>query len=108
MGFEEKDFIIRQIKQLAQGLGTMLNLKSVKELINYEQNATDALSDEEIENVLLITEVEERLTARGLSAEAAAGALGLTPETWEELRNFHRLPSEAEREVLFSFSGKGA
>ncbi len=33
MSYEEKDWLMRQIKQLAQGLGQMLGKESIKEII---------------------------------------------------------------------------
>ncbi|MFW3578313.1 hypothetical protein [Vagococcus fluvialis] len=38
MSYEEKDWILRQIKQIAKGLGQMLGRESIKEIVNLEMS----------------------------------------------------------------------
>ncbi|MFD1899050.1 hypothetical protein [Enterococcus termitis] len=39
MGVEEKDFIMRQIKQLGEGLGEFLGKEDVDKILNFEEDA---------------------------------------------------------------------
>lgn len=52
MAIEDKDFIMRQVKELAKSLGKMLSRNSLKELINLEVKDGELLSDEELDEIL--------------------------------------------------------
>lgn len=59
MALEDKDFIVRQVQQLAEGIGKFLGKESIKELIKYDQSQDGALTDDEIETILLVVDVKE-------------------------------------------------
>ncbi|WP_251426118.1 hypothetical protein, partial [Staphylococcus aureus] len=59
--YEEKDWILRQIKQIAKGLGQMLGRESIKEIVNLEMSESEQLSDEELDDSLLLLDVEEKV-----------------------------------------------
>lgn len=50
MGMEEKDYIMRQAKQLAQGLGKFLNQDSVNEILKQDQKIDKKSSDRSTEH----------------------------------------------------------
>lgn len=103
MAVEDKDFILRQVKQLAQGLGMMLSKNTLKELINYEQSETAALSDEEIEAIILMTDVESKAKRENLSAKEMAEKIGMTKDEWQELIQGGRLPTTVESKILSDY-----
>ncbi|MGX7175306.1 hypothetical protein ACWOC3_03260 [Enterococcus saigonensis] len=100
MAVEDKDFILRQVKQLAQGLGMMLSKNTLKELINYEQSETASLRDEEIEAIILMTDVESKAKRENLSEKELTGKVGMTKNEWQELIQGSRLPTTVESKIL--------
>lgn len=45
MGVEDKDFIMRQIKQLGEGLGTFLGKEDVDKILSFGQDAKKEVED---------------------------------------------------------------
>lgn len=103
MGFEDKDFIIRQVKKIAEGLGSFLTLKSVKELVNYELSEDELLNDDEIEAVLLVCKVEDIQKKNKQSSEYISKKLAIEEEEWLELKNGDRFPTSYELIALRTF-----
>lgn len=96
MAFEEKDFIMRQVKQLAEGMGKFLGLESIKEIINYDQAEEDKLSDDEIETVILMTNLQEIQKDKRVSNEEISKELGITEQDLEELYSSERFATPVE------------
>lgn len=103
MAIEDKDFILRQVKQLARGLGMMLSKNTLKELINYEQSEAASLSDEEIEAIILMTDVGSKVKQENLSAKEMADKVGMTKDEWQELIQGSRLPTTVESKILSDY-----
>lgn len=103
MAIEDKDFILRQVKQLARGLGMMLSKNTLKELINYEQSEAASLSDEEIEAIILMTDVGSKVKQENLSAKEMADKVGMTKDEWQELIQGGRLPTTVESKILSDY-----
>jgi hypothetical protein len=103
MAVEDKDFILRQVKQLARGLGMMLSKNTLKELINYEQSEAASLSDEEIEAIILMTDVESKVKQENLLAKEMAEKVGMTKDEWQELIQGDRLPTTVESKILSDY-----
>lgn len=103
MAIEDKDFIIRQVKQFARGLGMMLSKNSLRELINYEQSETNALSDEELESIILLADVNDKLKKEHLSEKEIAERFGMKLEEWQNLVNGSRLPTNDENKMLTDY-----
>ncbi|WP_348922326.1 hypothetical protein [Enterococcus rotai] len=49
MGVEDKDFIMRQIKQLGEGLGTFLGKEDVDKILSFGQDAKKEVEDSSID-----------------------------------------------------------
>ncbi|MCB5952749.1 hypothetical protein LI951_11780 [Enterococcus sp. BWT-B8] len=103
MSYEEKDYFMRQIKKLAEGLSMMLTLNSVKEIINLEQNENSKLTDEEIEAILLAIQVQNKADQLGLNKERLAEKTGLSQERLEQLLEKNQLPTKHEQSELENF-----
>lgn len=104
MGIEEKDFLLRQLRQLAEGLGAILGKESLKELIRYDQSTSEKLSDEEIDLILLIVLVKEKANDLKLSEVKLAESLAMELTAWQEIDQGTRLPSVGEYQQLKKFS----
>lgn len=103
MGLEDKDFILRQVQELAEGIGKFLGKDSIKELINYDQSQEGALSDEDIETILLVTSIRDIQESEGLSDEDLSSELGMTEQDLEKLYNNERSVTPVELEALRDF-----
>jgi len=104
LSLEDKDFIVRQIKQIAEGLGQFLSLNSVKEMIQYDDTEEDVLSDEEIEAILLMHNVRKVQQDKNLSDEALSKELGINNGVLINLENGEKHPTTTELTVLRSFT----
>lgn len=49
MGVEDKDFIMRQIKQLGEGLGTFLGKEDVDKILSFGEDAEKEIEDSSAE-----------------------------------------------------------
>ena len=94
MSYEEKDWILRQIKQIAAGLGKMLSRESVIEIVNLEASVADSLTLDELDDILLLIAAEERYSTSGTELT------GITEERLAGLMTDFSLLSSDEREVL--------
>lgn len=103
MALEDKDFILRQVKQLARGLGMMLSKNTLKELVNYEQSEADSLSDEDIETIILMIDVESKARRENLSEKELTEQFGMTNEDWKSLTQGSRLPTKVESKALTDY-----
>ncbi|WP_159723685.1 hypothetical protein [Enterococcus sp. CSURQ0835] len=103
MGIEDKDFIIRQVKQVARGLGMLLSKNSLKEFISYEQTEADLLRDDELEAIILLADVEAKVKKEKLSEQAAAEKFEMSVAEWESLLHGSRLPTSKEKQALIAF-----
>ena len=103
MSYEEKDWLMRQIKQLAQGLGQMLGKESIKEIINLEAAAGETLSDEELDDVLLIIAAGEKAQLLGWNKMDWEKTLELTEERFRLLEKNFSLLEASERKRLQYF-----
>lgn len=103
MSYEEKDYFMRQIKKLAEGLGSTLTLNSVKEIIMVDQSENSLLSDEEIEAIILVTQVQTKADSAALSLEQLAEKTAIPQNRLALLLDNTQLPTEAEIEHLKAF-----
>lgn len=105
MALEDKDFILRQIHQLAEGLGMMLSKNTLKELINYDQAESVKLSDDDIEGIILVVDAKQKAQALGLTEAGTAQQLGFSLAQWQALSQAGQLPTLQERQSLQQFVG---
>lgn len=103
MALEDKDFIVRQVQQLAEGIGKFLGKESIKELINYDQSQDDTLTDDEIETILLIIDIKEIQENKNLSNQEVAKELGITEDDLVNLYNSERFATPSELITLRNF-----
>ncbi|MFI3804101.1 hypothetical protein [Vagococcus fluvialis] len=102
MSYEEKDWILRQIKQIAKGLGQMLGRESIKEIVNLEMSESEQLSDEELDDILLLLDVEEKVKQPRQIEELT----GIKEDRFQELVKDYSLLIEEERIVLKKYTNK--
>lgn len=100
MSYEEKDWILRQIKQIATGLGRMLSRESVMEIVNLEASIADSLTNEELDDILLLIAAEDKLT---VSKEDISR---VTQKRLNELMKDFSLLTVEERQLLLEYVNK--
>lgn len=100
MTIEDHDFIMQQIKLLAKGIGALLDIQSLKELLKLEFSVDDDLNDQEIESIIYTARVEELIEKKLLTDQELEAYLGVSAKRVSELKNNRDLPTEKERHQL--------
>jgi len=100
MPYEDQDFIMRQIKGYAKGIGVLLDISSLKELLKLEFSVDEDLSDREIESIIYTARIENYINTRMLSQVELEKLLGLPPERVERLMITTEDASEQDLEML--------
>lgn len=100
---EDQDFIIRQVKQLAKGLGKFLGAGAIKDILFFEQGTETGLSDEEIESLVLLSHIEDIQEQQNLSLTDLAQSLSILPESLQELQANERFATPEEQNKLRQF-----
>ncbi|WP_146924038.1 hypothetical protein [Alkalibacterium kapii] len=98
---------MRQIKNFAKGIGVLLDLSSLKELLQLEFSIDESLSDRKIESIMYTARVENYINRRILSEEELEKMLGLSPQQVSKLVTTTEKASEEELEELKKISGAG-
>lgn len=97
---EEKDFIMRQVKQVAKNLGSFLSKESLKEFLHYDLSNQESLSDREIEQILLISSLKETITMNQLSETFVESETGLSAIDIEKAHNLDFLISDTQEQKI--------
>ncbi|SFC44878.1 hypothetical protein SAMN04488102_10728 [Alkalibacterium subtropicum] len=100
MPYEDQDFIMRQIKGYAKGLGVLLDIESLKELLKLEFSVDEELSDREIESIIYTARVENYINTRLLSQVELEKMLDLPPERVEHLMTTTEDASQQDLDML--------
>lgn len=74
---EEKDFIMRQIHQVIDNLGRYLTKDSLKAYIDYDLASQSALTEREIDQILLIQDLKEVVSRYQISQDTLSRDLSL-------------------------------
>ncbi|WP_161879224.1 hypothetical protein [Alkalibacterium sp. MB6] len=100
MTIEDQDFIMQQIKLLAKGIGALLDIQSLKELLKLEFAVDDDLTDRDIESIIYTARVEELIEKNILSEEELEEYLGVSSKRVADLKTNQDLPTEDELQQL--------
>lgn len=103
---EEKDFIMRQIKQIAKNLGSFLSKESLREFINYDQSSEESLSDEELDQILLISSLEETIRINQLSEDFVKSETGFSAAEIENAHNLEFIINDQQQQKINSLLKK--
>lgn len=60
MGVEDKDFIMRQIKQLGEGLGTFLGKEDVDKILSFGEDAEKEVEDSSFEKKQKLADIAKK------------------------------------------------
>lgn len=101
--FEEKDWFMRQVRHVAEGLSSMVSKETIKDLLNFEQQAEQQLSDEDIEKIILVVQVNQKAHKLNLNEAELHASLNLELETWERINKQHEIPDEESATKLRLF-----
>lgn len=108
MALQDEDFIIRQVQQLAKGLGKFMGLEGIKDILQFEQSEDGELTDDQIETIVLMTHIEEIQTNKDLTLNALSQELRLKPEDINALYANERFATEEELERLRTYVDENA
>lgn len=104
--FEEKDFMIQQIKGIAKTLGKFLGLEEVKEIINLDQEQQETLTDEELESILGAAKLENILINSSLTANTVAQQIDIETERLEQILSNEVVANPQELTAISDFIDK--
>ncbi|ALS01291.1 hypothetical protein ATZ33_07895 [Enterococcus silesiacus] len=60
MGVEDKDFIMRQIRQLGEGLGAFLGKEDVDKILSFGEDAQKEIEDSSLDKQLSSEQITEK------------------------------------------------
>jgi len=100
MTIEDQDFIMRQLKGYAKGIGVLLDIESLKELLKLEFSVDNDVSDREIESIIYTSRIENYINTRMLSQVELEKMLDLPPERVEHLMTTTEDASEQDLDML--------
>lgn len=104
--YEEKDWIMRQIKQVAKSLGNMLSKESIKEFLRFEQSDMQDISDEDIDKIISIIDVINKQKKLRLTESKLVQELGIDKTKWQEINIQNRIPNDNEYKLIKNFLKK--
>ena len=99
MALEDKDFILKEIKQTVRNMGKILGLESVKDLFAMDSMMQD-VEPAEIETVYYVEFIHDEQERAGLTDAVMAEQIGLSDQTWQELYQSQRPANDEELEKL--------
>lgn len=99
MTYYERDYLMRQIEQLAKGLGRFMSLSAVKEIIGQDEIEAGGLSQEEVNSLIVMNQLENFMNQRNLSNAQISRALGIEQERLDYLLH-HK--TEAKVDLVFN------
>lgn len=101
--YEEKDFVIRQIKGIAKSLGKFMGLEQVKEVIDINEDQREAMSDDELETILAAAKIENILMDSELTIKKVSKQTDIHPDRLQELLNNETIATDDELTKLLGF-----
>lgn len=101
--FEEKDFVINQIKGIAKTLGKFMDLEQVKEIIDINEDQSEQMSDDELETILATAKTENILKNSEFTVNDLATKTTIEQNRLQELLNNEAVASDGELEKLTDF-----
>ncbi|MGX7013939.1 hypothetical protein [Vagococcus silagei] len=103
--YEEKDWIMRQVRRIAEGLGMMVGKESIKELLKIDKSEASLISDEEIERIIAIVDVNRKIKSDNLSEETFLETIQFTTDQWASINQEQRVPNDQEYQAILNFLG---
>lgn len=103
MAEEQKDMLIRQIQNMARGLGKFMGTKEIKDIMKFEEDSQGDLADEDLESIILVAKLEEIAFEEQLSVEELSQELNISIDRVEELMNYVSFATPEELQSLYQF-----
>lgn len=105
MAIEDKDFVMRQVKQMAKGIGKLLGKDALKEIIEMDQEVS-GLTEEEVDTILALEELQEIQAQHGLSSEHLIEEEILEQKAFEAIYQEKRSATREELDRLEAYIRK--
>jgi hypothetical protein len=101
--YEEKDFIVRQIKGIAKTLGKFMGLEQVKEVIDINEDQREAMSDDELETILAAAKLENILMKSEYTVKEVATETAIEQDRLQLFLNNEAIANDEELSQLLDF-----
>lgn len=101
--YEDRDWIMRQIKQISDGFGQMVTKETLKDFIRINQGETAGISDEELDQMIVIISATRHAKEKGLTAAALDQKFNWTKGRWQFIQDQIDKLSDKELKQLEKF-----
>lgn len=100
---EERDFLMRQIHQFVKGIGRFLTRDSLKEFINEDLSAEATLTDQEIDQILLLNTLKEIIEDNRIDEDTLKQKLNITLLEVDRYYQLHDHLTDDQHEKIQAF-----
>lgn len=102
MALEDKDFILRQIKQTVRNMGSILGLATVKDLLAMDAFMQD-VEPSLVDTIYYVELIHDQQIQEGLSDQDLANRIGISVTRWQELYETDCSASEEELDLMRNY-----
>lgn len=97
---QDEDFLIRQIKSIAKGLGKFMGKEQIKEILNFTEDEQGLLADDEFETIIVMTIIETIIYNAQMSFSDLSNELDIEIDRLRNLMNNKEYASANELDHL--------
>ncbi|WP_155828557.1 hypothetical protein [Schleiferilactobacillus shenzhenensis] len=103
MDNEDKDFIMRQIRTFAMGLGALLSKDSLRDFIEYKHYDSKVVSDGDLDDLVAFAEFQTGLHQAQASLPTVAKTVGMSLERLQALLQNREIPTDEEMTAIKAY-----
>lgn len=100
---QDEDFLIRQIKSIAKGLGKFMGKEQIKEILNFTEDEQGLLADDEFETIIVMTKIETIIYNAQMSFSDLSNELDIEIDRLRNLMNNKEYASANELDQMNAF-----
>ncbi|MFT9039922.1 hypothetical protein [Schleiferilactobacillus harbinensis] len=103
MNTEDKDWLMRQVRAFATGLGALLSKDSLRDFLEYKHYDSAIITDDDLDALIVYAQFQRLAEARQLSAADLAAASGIAADRLAAFIKGTALPTTAEQRQMQEF-----
>lgn len=103
MDNEDKDFIMRQIRTFAMGLGALLSKDSLRDFIEYKHYDSKVVSDADLDDLVAFAEFQTGLRQAQASLPTVAKTVGMSLDRLQALLQNREIPTDEETTAIKAY-----
>jgi glucosamine 6-phosphate synthetase-like amidotransferase/phosphosugar isomerase protein len=103
MNTEDKDWLMRQVRAFATGLGALLSKDSLRDFLEYKHYDSAIITDDDLDALIVYAQFQRLAEAGQLSAADLAAASGIAADRLAAFTKGTALPTTAEQRQMQEF-----